>query len=164
MTQCWCFRLGLQCKIKPSVCIQQGSGIKTPSIKLVVSLLWKAIEKNNTKLNKQRKTLLRGKGAWLLPGLWLERKVKVKSLSRVRLFAITWTVALPGSSVHGIFQVRILEWVAISFSRRSSRPRDWTWVSRIVGRCFTIWATREVHRRTPRYQKKLELKSTLQVI
>ena len=39
---------------------------------------------------------------------------------------------------------RILEWVAIPFSRRSSRPRDWTWVSRIVGRPFTVWATREV--------------------
>ena len=47
----------------------------------------------------------------------------------------------PGSSVHGIFQARILEWVAISFSRGSSRPRDWTRVSCIVGRCFTIWAS-----------------------
>ena len=53
--------------------------------------------------------------------------------------------SLPGSSVHGIFQARILEWVAISFSRRSSRPRGWTRVSGIVGRCFTIWATREVN-------------------
>ena len=35
------------------------------------------------------------------------------------------------------------EWVAISFSRGSSRPRDWTQVSLIAGRCFTIWATRE---------------------
>ena len=43
-----------------------------------------------------------------------------------------------------IFQARVLKWVAISFSRRSSRPRDWTQVSCIVGRCFTIWATREV--------------------
>ena len=51
--------------------------------------------------------------------------------------------SLPGSSVHGIFQRRILEWVATSFSRRSSWPRDWTWVSCIVGRRFTIWATRE---------------------
>ena len=40
--------------------------------------------------------------------------------------------SLPGSSVHGIFQARILEWVAISFSRGSSRPRDHTWVSRIA--------------------------------
>ena len=52
--------------------------------------------------------------------------------------------SLPGSSVHGIFQARILEWVAISFSRRSSWPMDWTRVTRIVGRCFIIWATREV--------------------
>ena len=50
--------------------------------------------------------------------------------------------SLTGSSIHGIFQARILEWVAISFSRRSSQPRDWTWVSHIVGRCFTTWATR----------------------
>ena len=40
----------------------------------------------------------------------------------------------PGCSIHGIFQARILEWVAISFSRGSSQPRDQTWVSRIAGR------------------------------
>ena len=49
----------------------------------------------------------------------------------------------PGSSVHEIFQARILEWVAISFSRRSSQPRDWTQVSYTAGRSFTNWATRE---------------------
>ena len=49
---------------------------------------------------------------------------------------------LPGSSVHGIFQARTLEGVAVSFSRGSSWPRDRTQVSRIVGRCFTVWATR----------------------
>ena len=43
----------------------------------------------------------------------------------------------PGSSVHGILQARILEWVAISFSKRSSWPRDWTRVSCIAGRFFT---------------------------
>ena len=42
----------------------------------------------------------------------------------------------PGSSVHEIFQAWILEWVAISFSRGSSQPRDWNWVSRIVGRRY----------------------------
>ena len=52
--------------------------------------------------------------------------------------------SLLGSSIHGIFQARMLEWVAISFSRGSSQPRDWTQISRIVGRHFTIWATREV--------------------
>ena len=44
--------------------------------------------------------------------------------------------SLPGSSVHGIFQARILEWVAISFSRGSSQPRDRTWVSCIAGGFF----------------------------
>ena len=39
-----------------------------------------------------------------------------------------------GSSIHGIFQARILEWVAISFSSGSSQPRDWICVSRIAGR------------------------------
>ena len=49
----------------------------------------------------------------------------------------------PGSSVHGIFQARVLEWGAIAFSRGSSRPSDWTQVSHVVGRRFTVWATRE---------------------
>ena len=52
--------------------------------------------------------------------------------------------SLPGSSVHGIFQAIVLEWIAISFSKGSSQPRDRTWVSRIVDRRFTVWATREV--------------------
>ena len=49
----------------------------------------------------------------------------------------------PGSSIHGILQARILEWVAISFSRGSSQPRDQTQVSCIAGRRFNFWATRE---------------------
>ena len=49
----------------------------------------------------------------------------------------------PGSSVHGILQARILEGVAFSFSRGSSQPTDWTQVSRIAGRWFNLWATRE---------------------
>jgi len=43
----------------------------------------------------------------------------------------------PASSLHGIFQARTLEWVAISFSRGSSPPRDWTCVSCLAGRFFT---------------------------
>ena len=49
----------------------------------------------------------------------------------------------PSSSVHGILQARILEWVAIPFSRGSSQPRGRTWVSCIAGRHFILWATRE---------------------
>ena len=53
--------------------------------------------------------------------------------------------SLSGSSIPGIFQARVLEWVAISFSRGSSQPGDWTQVSHIVGRRFTVWATREAY-------------------
>ena len=49
----------------------------------------------------------------------------------------------PGSFLHGILQARILEWVAISFSRGSSQPRDRTGVSYIPGRRFNLSATRE---------------------
>ena len=69
----------------------------------------------------------------------------VKSFSCVWLFATAWTVACQAPSVHGIFQSRILEWIAISFSRRSSRPRNQTHVSHIAGRLFTIWAIRKSH-------------------
>ena len=51
----------------------------------------------------------------------------------------------PGSSVHGILQARILEWIAISFSRGSSQPRDQTRVSCFAGRRFILWATREAY-------------------
>ena len=51
--------------------------------------------------------------------------------------------SLPGFSVYGILQARILKWVAISFSRGSSQARNQTLVSCIAGRFFTNWATRE---------------------
>ena len=74
-------------------------------------------------------------------------KTKGKSESEVAQlcpnFCNPMDCSLPGSSVHGIFQARVLKWVAISFSRGSSWPRDRNWVSRIAGRCFTTWATRE---------------------
>ena len=84
-------------------------------------------------------------------------KVKVKSLSRVQLIAIPRTCGLPGSSIHGIFQARVLEWVAISFPRGSSWLRDRTQVSRIVGRLFTVWATREVIKTVSRKHTKRAL-------
>ena len=49
--------------------------------------------------------------------------------------------SLPGSSVHEYFQARVLEWVAISFSKLSSQPRDQTRVSHTAGRCFPIRAS-----------------------
>ena len=66
------------------------------------------------------------------------------SCSVVSNSATPWTVARPpGFSVHGILQARILEWVAIPFSRGSYQPRDQTQVSCTAGRFFTIWATKE---------------------
>ena len=61
----------------------------------------------------------------------------VSSLSRVWPFVTPWSRTLPGSSVHGILQTRILEWVAISSSRRSSPPTDGTRVS-----CIARWILR----------------------
>ena len=63
----------------------------------------------------------------------------------------------PGSSVHGILQARILEWVAISFSRRSSQPKDRTRVSSVAGWFFTIWATQEAPTQP---NKKINVKLT----
>ena len=53
--------------------------------------------------------------------------------------------SLPGYSIYGILQASILEWVAISFSRGSSQPRNQTWVFCTAGRFFTDWAIREAH-------------------
>ena len=72
-------------------------------------------------------------------------KVKVKLFSRVRLFCDPMDCSPQGSSIHGILQARLLEWVAISFSRGPSQPRDRTQVSCIAGRRFNLWATREAH-------------------
>ena len=54
--------------------------------------------------------------------------------------------SLSGSSVYGILQARILEWVVIPFSRESSWPKDWTQISYIAGRFFTIWITWGAHK------------------
>ena len=67
--------------------------------------------------------------------------LKWLSLSCVQLFGNPMDDSLPCSSVHGILQAKILECIAILFSRRSSQPRDWTLVSCIAGRFFTFWAS-----------------------
>ena len=63
-------------------------------------------------------------------------------LSRSVMSDSLWPIDC-SSSVHGILQERILEWVAMPSSRGSSQPRDRTQVSHIAGRFSTIWATRE---------------------
>ena len=72
----------------------------------------------------------------------------VSLLSCVQLFGDPINCNLPGFSVHGIFQARILEWVAVYFSKVSSQPRDQTQFSHTTGRFYTIWATREAPSRS----------------
>ena len=74
-------------------------------------------------------------------GPWWSSEVKVTQSCVT--FCYPMDCRTTGSCVHGILQARLLEWVAISFSRGSSWPRDWNLVSCIAGRFFTIWATRE---------------------
>ena len=73
-----------------------------------------------------------------------ERKVKVLVTQLCPTLCDPMDCSSPGSSVHGILQARILESVAISFSRGSSQSRDWNWVSCIAGR-FYRWS----HQRRP---------------
>ena len=79
---------------------------------------------------------------WVITSAW--KKSESKVIQSCPTLCDPVDCSLPGSSVHGILQARTLEWVAISFSRGSSQSRDWTQLSRIVSRCFTVWATREV--------------------
>ena len=72
-----------------------------------------------------------------------EKKSESVSHSVVCDFFDPMDCSLPGSSIHGIPQARVLEWVAILSFKGSSWPRDQTQVSCIVGRLLTFWATRE---------------------
>ena len=97
------------------------------------------------------------RGAWGLQPMGSQTIPQDRATNTFTFFSVIWGVtqscltlcdpmdySLPGSSIHGIFHAKILEWVAISFSKRSSQPRDWTQVSHIVVRRFTVWATGEV--------------------
>ena len=78
---------------------------------------------------------------WVTELNWIHiiqlQKWKWMLLSLVRLFATPWTLY----TVHGILQARILEWIAVPFSRESSQPRDRSQFSCTAGRLFTSWAT-----------------------
>ena len=67
----------------------------------------------------------------------------VQSLGCVQLFCDPMDCSPPASSVQGILQARILQWLAVCYSRGSSRPRDPTQVSCMADRFFTLWATRD---------------------
>ena len=84
--------------------------------------------------------------------IWLFLLTPVLILRPMCVFsdALSWSTvcdpmdcSLPGSSVHGILQARMLEWVAISSSRGSSWPKDWTCISCFAGGFFYHWVTWE---------------------
>ena len=100
----------------------------------------------------------KGPGSWLqlthhvIPhSFWLSifpsniklKKVKIEVAQSCPTLCDPMDCSLPGSSLHGILQARVLEWVDISFSRGSSRFKDQTQVFHIPGRRFNLWATRE---------------------
>ena len=88
----------------------------------------------------------------LYPRLRAQAVLEVIYLLKVEVIAVQpsptlcdpMNCSLPGSSARGILQARILEWVAIPFSRESSQTGDGTLISCLAGRFFTIWATRDL--------------------
>ena len=68
----------------------------------------------------------------------------MKLLSRVRLFATPWTVAYQAPLSMGFSKQEYWSGLPFHSPGESSRPRNWTRVSRLIGRCFAIWATREI--------------------
>ena len=73
------------------------------------------------------------------------RRLKVKVSQLCLTLCDSMDCSLPGSSLDGILQAKILEWVAMPTSRGTSQLRDWSQIFRTAGRFFTIWATREAH-------------------
>ena len=80
---------------------------------------------------------------WGPSSAWFDSMIQVYVTKSCLTICNPIDCSSPGFSVHGILQARILEWLSIAFSRRSSWPRDRTQVSCIAGRIFTLWATRE---------------------
>ena len=98
-----------------------------------------AVTKQSFVLSEGERQTEEGLLPWVSLASRYGRRKKVKSLSCVQLCDPV-DCSPPGSSVHGILQARILEWVAISFSRGSFQPRDRSQVSHTAGRLFTIWS------------------------
>ena len=106
-----------------------------------LSNLWISISSVINKFSRANRNNESPLKTWcLVHEKWSESEVAQVYLTRWD----TMDYSLPRSSIHGIFQARVLEWVTISFSRGSSQPRDQTQVSSTVGRHFTIWASWEV--------------------
>ena len=126
----------------------QPSEVDNDQLRAIVELdtlvtRWEAAEE----LNVHHSSYLKQTGKVKKFDKWVPHEVKVKVIQPcpISCHPIDYTV-------HGILQARILEWLAVPFSRESFQPRDQTQVSYIAGRFFISWATREVPKLTT-YQK-----------
>ena len=104
------------------------------SVKLVNGIIFSCKNMTINSLDENTHTPTKKLRAVYTNHIW---KWKCQSLSHVWLFATPWIVACQAPLSTGILQARILEWVAIPFSRGSSQRKDQTWVSWIVDRFFT---------------------------
>ena len=102
--------------------------------KMLLGLGWNSPHTQSSKGVLQESPWNRVKYGW--------GEMKVRLLSCVRLFVTPWTVAYQAPQSMELSRQEYWEWIAISFSRVSSQPRDWIQVSRTAGRRFTVWATR----------------------
>ena len=137
---CWVFQIcwNIDCSTFTASSFRiwnSSTGIPSPPLALFLVMLSKAHLISHSRMSGSR--------CMITPWLW--KKESEVSQSCPTLCGPV-DCSLPGSSGHGILQARGLEWVAISFSRGSSQPRDWTRVSHIGGRCFNLWATREARK------------------
>ena len=90
-----------------------------------------------------RKNMWHGWSHWLIHSFIHQYGLLFQLLSHVWLLCDPMDCSTPGSSVHGMSQKRILEWVAVSFARAFSLSRDWTWISCIGRQMLYCWATGE---------------------
>ena len=108
-------------------------------------MLWKCYTQYVSKFGKFSSGHRTGKGHFSFQSLRKAIPKNAQSESEVFQSCLnlcdSMDCSLPGSSIHGILQARVLEWVAISFSKGSSQPRDRTQVSRIGGRHFNLWTS-----------------------
>ena len=169
---CVCLSLSLApslvlfpCLMRCTLCDGQAvsvlQGLKLPRIRGEKSLyqLWMRPHAASAKSKSAWSTYTCGCLPWdykaYFPSTGVKNQINFLAPWRYKRYKITTRIVFdscdpmgwspPGSSIHGILQARVLEWAAISFSRGSPRPRDWTWVSCVAGRHFNLWANREAH-------------------
>ena len=119
-------------------------GVGKVSVVIFVTYLWAFLGVSGVEFRDQLASFQLDYPSLLMPNFLANNRVKDLGFSTDVLAAQSYPplcdpmdLSPPGSSVYRILQTKVLEWVAISYSRGSSQPRDRTQVSRITGRFFT---------------------------